>query len=467
MTVKTFKLLVMLILALFLANSVSAKLDDLNLLHQPADTQDSMVWPVLPNESIGQLAARFYPNNKIMQRKFIQKTKRLNKGKLNANAKYKKLTAITIPNLESLSAQAGVIKRAKNKSGDKPLRLSYGIEAEAEEKAFTLSSIPERLVNQYKNLLERNTFLKTEIKKLNQRLVFLESKLGQLKLIFDKSLTLPQQPKKKLKNLNAKKVPAKPLQIESQNKPTMSSSPTDNIIQENSFLDVSNKWLWVGLFLFGLLVVLASTLISKFRERKYTRLVNAVSQQNPVTSFNPIEAGTTSKEDALFQSSSLNKDTVVEEPSDKSVLQEAKALTAQGLPEEAGEHLKWAIRANPKTAIGTWLYLLEILRLQNLKDDYEKFALEMHQNFNVMTPPWVQREVQMVVPQSLEEFPNIIKLLTDKWPNEKIAHYLNKLVLDNRSGERVGFSPAVIEEILLLSDVLAVREPDEDVVEND
>jgi len=106
------------------------------------------------------------------------------------------------------------------------------------------------------------------------------------------------------------------------------------------------------------------------------------------------------------------------------------------------------------------MYLLELLRQQNAKDDYEKFALEMHQNFNVMTPPWVQREVQMVVPQSLEEFPNIMKLLTDKWPNAKLNNYLKKLISVIRSVERAGFSPTVIEEILLLSDILEVRERD-------
>ena len=66
----------------------------------------------------------------------------------------------------------------------------------------------------------------------------------------------------------------------------------------------------------------------------------------------------------------------------------------------------------------------------------------------------------MVVPQSLEEFPYIRKLLTDKWPNPKLNNYLQKLVSDNRSGERSGFSKPVIEEILLLIDVLEVRTPD-------
>lgn len=461
MTVKKFKLLVMFLLALLLANTVSAALDDLNLLHQPSDTQDSMIWPVLPNESLGQLAARFYPNNKSMQRKFIQKTKRLNKSKLGASTKYKTLTAITIPNLKSLSVQAGTIKRANNQSRNKTLQLSYDIKPEGEETTFSISSIPERLVNQYKDLLQRNSFLKEELEKLNKRLIFLEDKLGQLTLILDRTLTLPTT--KKLKNLDADKAPTKPLKIELQKKP-IAATPVERKVKENSFLDVSNKWLWVGLFLFGLLVMIASHLIGKFRERKYKSLVKSISQQNPATSFGSAE-DTASKAGGIFQSTTLSPDTIVEEQSDKTILQEAKALMAKGSAEEAVDHLQWAIRANPKTSIAVWLYLLETLRQQNAKDDYEKFALEMHQNFNVMTPSWVQREVAMVVPQSLEEFPYIMKFLVEKWPNQKITKYLKKLTLDNRSGERSGFSPAVIEEILLLTDVLEAREPDDDAVE--
>ena len=248
MKVKNFKLLVMFILALFLANTVSATLSDLNPLHQPADTQDSMVWTVLPNESLGQLAASFYPGNKLMHQKFIQKTRRLNKEMLSENAKYKTPTAITIPSLKGLSAQASDIKLVNKQSDSEPLQLGYDIKPVGVKKEFTLNKVSEQLVNKYKDLLERNAFLKEAIKKLNQRLAFLGSKLAQLKVTWNKTLTPP--PKKKLKNLGTQTEPTKPLQNGLQKTPD-APSQDDNKIQENNFVDVSNKWLWLGLVLFG------------------------------------------------------------------------------------------------------------------------------------------------------------------------------------------------------------------------
>jgi hypothetical protein len=236
------------------------------------------------------------------------------------------------------------------------------------------------------------------------------------------------------------------------------AAPTNNKVRASSFINLSNKLLWLGLFLFGLLMVAGSYLISKYRERKYTKLVSVISQQNPVTSFHVVEAEPTLNEEALLQPITLDTNTTVQEHTDQSVLQEAKTLMRKGSPEEAMGHLKWAIRAKPKTSIDSWLYLLDILRQQDLKEEFEKFAFEMHQHFNVMTPLWEEREVAIVVPQTLEEFPYIVKFITEKWPNEKLINYLKKLISDNRSGERTGFSLSVVKEVLLLIDVLEVRE---------
>ncbi|MEE9330917.1 MAG: hypothetical protein V3U89_01680 [Methylophilaceae bacterium] len=446
--------MLMFLLALLLANTVRANLDDLNLLHQTADTQESMIWPMLPNESLAQLAAKFYPKNKSMQRKFIRKTKRLNKASLSANSRYKKLTAITIPNLQSLSVQTGVIKRARNK----PFRLSYNIKSKAEKVELTIRSIPERLVKQYEQLIARNSFLKVEIAKLHKRLVFLENKLGQLKLIFDRSLTLP--PKKKLKNLDIDIDLVKKKQTQLKSKPEI-YVPINNKVRESSFINLSNKLLWLGLFLFGLLMVGGSYLINKYRERKYAKLVSVISRQNPVKSFHVAEAETTLKDETLLQpTATLDTETTVQEHTGQSILQEAKTMMRKGSPEDAIAHLKWAIGAKPKTAINYWLYLLDIFRQQNLKDEFEKLALEMHQQFNMMTPLWEKREVAIVVSQTLEEFPYIVKFLTEKWPSKKLIKYLEKLISDNRSGERTGFSLSVVEEVLLLINVLELREED-------
>lgn len=455
MMLKLLKLFLLCWIVLLSTTKANAGLDNLNLLYQGEDTQDSMVWPMLPNESLAELAAKFYPNNKHMQRQFIAKTKLLNKDNqisVDPNARSNALNAIVIPNLQTFSVSAGIIKRSrKTIDNSAALQLTHNIQSTAEKAKASLQNIPARLVEEYEYLVARNTFLKEEIAKLNNRLIFLQNKLGELKLVLDKTLSLP--PKKTFKNLNTDKVQAENKQTQLQDKPV-----TVKQVSTINFLHLSNKFLWLSVLAVGLLLVLNSYLYKKYRERKYLQLVNAISKQRQATTFNTVDANDGLPEDVLMPSATLNKETVVEEHNDKAVLQEAKTLMRKGLPDEAIGHLKWAIRAKPRASINFWLYLLDIFRQQNLKDEFEKFAFEMHQMFNVMTPLWEERSVAMVVPQSLEEFPYIMKLLTEKWPNEKITNYLHKLISDNRSGERSGFSQSVVEEILLLIDVLNIRE---------
>lgn len=453
----TFKLILLFYISLLLINFAHADLDDLNLFHQQGDTEKSMVWPLLPNESIEQLAVKFYPKNPEMQRKFIAKTLQLNKDNAHISAAETKLSsivAIKVPNLESLSATAGPIRRTSENDNDQALKLSYNIKSTAEKAKEALKHIPAQLMQEYEALLERNAFLKEELEKLNRRIVFLESKLGELKLVLDRTLTLPAA-SKPLKNLDAASKKGANKQLAAEKKPRHHST---KVTQEApDFFDFHNKLLWMVLVIIVLFLMIASYLYKKYQERKYNQLVNSISQQNQVRTFSIGEADE-GFEEGMLTSTTLNKDTQLEEHDSESILREAKMLMAQGSAEDAMEHLKWAIRAKSKAGINVWLYLLEILRQQNLKLDFEKFAFEMHQNFNVMTPLWEQRTVPIVVAQSLEDFPYIVKFLTTKWPNEKIIPYLEKLIQDNRGGERSGFSQAVIEEILLLIVVLKARQ---------
>lgn len=455
--IKIFQHGLLFLVALLLASAVSADVGDL-ALHQQTDTQDSILWPMLPNESLADLAAKFYPKNKAMQRKFINKAKQLNKDNqsaTNPNTRNAALTTIVIPNLRSLSVAAGSIKRSRKQSSSKALRLSYNVKSAVEKAKLTFQNIPARLMEEYEDLVVRNTFLKEEIAKLNKRLVFLHHKLGELKLVLDRTLTLPA--KKSLKNLDAEKAEAEKKQAEPTSMPVAvvtNTQPTANA----GFFDFSNKLLWLSLLAFGILLMLGSYLYKKYQERKYLKLVNAISQQNQATAFDI--AARTELQGTQITSTTLNKDAVLEEFNSDTILQEAKGLVAQNSLDEAIDHLKWAIKAEPKTGINVWLYLLDLFRTQSLKAEFEKFSFKMHQQFNVMTPLWEERQVAMVVPQSLEEFPYIVKLLTEQWPSAKIVGYLQKLISDNRSGERSGFSQAVIEEALLLIDVLEVRADD-------
>lgn len=452
-----FKYTLLILIGMLMVNKVNAELDDLNLFHQWEDTEQSIVWPLLPDESVAKLAVKFYPKRPDMQRKFIAKTLQLNKDNIRikaADTKLSNIEAIKIPDLETLSAKAGSIKRSSKKADDQSLQLSYNIKTTTEKAKDILKHIPAQLVQEYEALLERNAFLKEELEKLNKRIVFLESKLGELKLILDKTLTLPAAPKP-IKNLDAAKKTAPNKQPAASKAPLNQSA--EDVKEAPGFFDFHNQLLWVALVILALLLMIASYLYKKYQERKYNQLVNAISQQNQVRTFSIGEADDGFEEGTLT-STTLNKDTQVEEHDSESILREAKMLMAQGSAEDAMEHLKWAIRAKSKVGINVWLYLLEVLRQQNLKLDFEKFAFEMHQNFNVMTPLWEQRTVPMVVAQSLEDFPYIVKFLTTKWPNEKIISYLEKLIQDNRGGERSGFSQSVIEEILLLIVVLKARQ---------
>jgi hypothetical protein len=116
------------------------------------------------------------------------------------------------------------------------------------------------------------------------------------------------------------------------------------------------------------------------------------------------------------------------------------------------------IESQPDASINHWLYLLEVFRKLNLKNEFEDYADRMHKAFNVMTPVWYEKEVAataaIIVPQSLEEFPHIMGQLYGVWPGELAGVYLRSLVTDNRGGERVGFSKTVVDEILFLIELL-------------
>ncbi|HSR02064.1 MAG TPA: hypothetical protein VLM20_04660 [Methylophilaceae bacterium] len=453
----TSKFTLLLCIGLLLINFAHADLEDLNSFHQHGDTEKSMVWSLQPNESLAQLAVKFYPNNPDMQQKFIAKTLQLNKDNTHisgAETKLSNIEAIKIPYLESLSAAGGKLKRSSENVDDQPLQLSYNIKSTIEKVKDILKHIPSQLIHEYEALLQRNAFLKEELEKLNKKIVFLESKLGELRLALDRTLTLTASPKP-LKNLDV----ANKTLLKTQSAATkVPEDQSAEVTQEaQSFFDFNNYLLWLALIVFALLLMVISFFYKKYQEKKYNQLVNSISQQNQIRTFSIGEADEGYQE-GILTSITLNNDTQLEEHNTESILREAKMLMAQGSLEDAIENLKWAIRAKSKVGINVWLYLLELLRQQNSKRDFEKFAFELHQNFNVMKPLWEQGTVPIVDAQSLEDLPYIVKFLTTKWPNEKIIPYLEKLIQDNHGGERSGFSQAVIEEILLLINVLKARQ---------
>lgn len=105
-----------------------------------------------------------------------------------------------------------------------------------------------------------------------------------------------------------------------------------------------------------------------------------------------------------------------------------------------------------------WLALLELYRKLGRRQEFEAVAYRVHFEFNIRYLRWGE-DVAAVQPTSLEDYPHIIGRIMDTWGQSDCQAYLTSLVADNRGGLRVGFSPEVFSELLLLLDVLEVRHP--------
>ena len=491
------KLILVCLLALIFGSNVLADTNDSLVLDselQSAQASNSMTWPMLPGESLNDVAHLFYPKNVVMQRLFISKTLHLNKGtqpNLSAAQRFEKPTLLLVPTLKSLSKNTHVTQSAS----DKPVRHQLQITTDIES---VLDSVPSKLKEEYEFWVSKNELLKQQLAILKDKIVFLETKLNNLKLIWEKTLSLPAGDsaainaganhviadtnanntavivsntttssainsatgaitsmdtgtgKKVFKNLNAK--------------PTSTSvAPKITALKSSNGLLYYLNMDWVkALLALGLLVVLSIFLLKKYRERMLTKK-NFVathlqgSVQETIVDFGGyLKPKPTEPEDTPEVRMQAQAAKEVEARLD-STLAEAKLLMSINRHQDAIAHLELTIESQPRASINHWLYLLEIFRKLNLKDDFEAYAKGLHDIYNVMTPVWYETEISIVVPQSLEEFPHIIEKLCSVWPGGLATVYLRGLITDNRGGDRAGFGKAVLNEILMLIVVLDSR----------
>ena len=484
------KFILVCLLALIFGSNVLAETNDALALDselQSAQASNSMTWPMLPGENLNDVARMFYPKNIVMQRLFISKTLRLNidkQAKLNATVRFKEPTLLVIPTLKSLSRNTQLTQSV----ADRPVKHRLQITTDIEK---VLDSVPSKLKEEYEFWVSKNELLKQQLVILKDKIVFLETKLNNLKLIWEKTLSLPagnsvainadtngnntavmannttnstiNSPvgvdtstgtagtgKKVFKNLNAKP----------------SSSPVAPKIaalkSSNGLLDYLNMDWVKALLAVGLLVVLSVFLLKKYRERMLVKMNFLAthlqtSAQETIVDFGgylkPKPAEPEDTPEVRMQAQAAKE---VEARLD-STLAEAKLLMSINRHQDAIAHLKLTIESQPKASINHWLYLLEIFRKLNLKDDFEAYAKGLHDIYNVMTPVWYETEISIVVPQSLEEFPHIIEKLCSVWPGGLATVYLRGLITDNRGGDRAGFGKAVLNEILMLIAVLDNR----------
>ena len=460
------------IFVLGLAFTANAIADESLSLRQAGDQKNSMVWPMLPGESLQDLATKFYPKSKPHQQAFIIETQRLNVSSLpslNVTERFTAPTNLVVPTINSLLVRNKSIRKTKKQE---TLKLSYNIKS-------TVEQVPENLYKEYYDLVFRNEFLKKELAKLNRKLKSLLNTLGELRLVFENTLKasvannaqLKTQPKK-LKNLQ-KDISNQPTaektsidltksELYKADAPNSNSSKFDLFTKSKNtilgFFNQTNKWLWLSLLALALLIVLVIYVFKKSKQNK-SQISTAFRNSNEtLTSFNLASNGSKQELESSSFDTTSELDTIVEDREERSMLNKAKAFVRNNQINEAISHLKWAVRSKPEVDISIWLYLLSLLKANNEKKQFERLSLELNKTFNVMTPVWkVHAEAQIVIPQNLEEFPHVIQRLTQEWPADTARDYLKSLISNNRNGERVGFSQAVVEEVLLLIDVVEMR----------
>ncbi len=506
------KLILVCLLALIIGGNALAETNDsLGLDSDLPSAQESnnMTWPMLPGESLNDVARMFYPKNVVMQRLFVSKTLRLNmekKANLSATSRFKEPTLLLIPTLKALSKSTHAMQAVHEKPSKHKLQISYSIDE-------ILETVPTKLKEEYQFWVSKNEILKQQLGILKEKIVFLETKLNNLTLVWEKTLSQPagdstannaaipvtkaadktasdataasnaaapnatlelsaneaavsassNTPNNTTNTTTGKKV-FKNLNASTKSKTSISpAAPKVEASQDSSgLLDYLNTDWAKG----GLLVVLFASacafLLKKYRERMFAKMSFVATQLQATVQETIVDFGGYLKPKIVEPDDTPEAKLQVQAAKEvearlDSTLAEAKLLMSVNRHQDAIAHLKQTIEAQPKASINHWLYLLEVFRKLNLKDDFEAYAKGLHDIYNVMTPVWYETEIPIYVPQNLEEFPHIIEKLCSVWPGDLATVYLRGLITDNRGGDRAGFGKAVLNEILMLVAMLDIR----------
>lgn len=157
------------------------------------------------------------------------------------------------------------------------------------------------------------------------------------------------------------------------------------------------------------------------------------------------------------------------------VLELAEIMVSFGRLAGAAQAIEEFIEKRPQIAVTPWLKLLEIYRQNGQREVFDALGIRLRQHFNVAPPVWEAMDENSLTPLSasdaqaipveqllarlptLAQLPHIQSELLRTWATPECASYIDKLLRDNRNGERRGFLLGTVRELLLLSDVLEAQ----------
>lgn len=150
------------------------------------------------------------------------------------------------------------------------------------------------------------------------------------------------------------------------------------------------------------------------------------------------------------------------------VMELADIMLSFGRVKGAAQALQEYIDNNPQEALQPWIRLMDVYRMAGMRDEFERVARNLNQQFNVEIQHWdpspslpPDHAVDVVAGESgahpvapraecLEDMPRIMSMVCEMWSSGDVVGYLYQLLRDNRGGKRLGFALPVVEEILFL-----------------
>ena len=160
---------------------------------------------------------------------------------------------------------------------------------------------------------------------------------------------------------------------------------------------------------------------------------------------------------ALAEQTPLNPNAgeeVAEYYNGDSMLELAEVMLSFGRLDGAAETVAEYIENYSPQNIGPWLLLLDLYRRGNMRNEFEHFSETVRTRFNVQLPTWETSTTVISGLRTLEDYPHILKRISEQWGSPECVDYLQSLTQDNRGGQRTGFPLEIVEEIALLLRVL-------------
>lgn len=108
-------------------------------------------------------------------------------------------------------------------------------------------------------------------------------------------------------------------------------------------------------------------------------------------------------------------------------------------------HLAQETRPMP----AVWVMLLDLCRTHGREAAFRDIAADFHARFNVAAPSWENYPPDRAEP-GLEAYPRIVKELTQCWGTHECRRLLDRLLFDNRSGGRRGFTLNAYNDLIAL-----------------